>query len=104
MKSVFTIVGILTSVVVLNGCISENRIQYKPNIIYILADDLGYGDLSCYGQKKFSTPNIDKLAAGGMCFYPILLGQHCLCTFPVGFKDQSINRSYIYEGKYGASS
>ncbi len=40
----------------------------KPNIIYILADDLGYGDLSCYGQSKFETPNIDRLAAGGMLF------------------------------------
>ena len=39
-----------------------------PNIIYILADDLGYGDLSCYGQTKFSTPNIDRLATGGMRF------------------------------------
>lgn len=40
----------------------------KPNIIYILADDLGYGDLSCYGQKRFDTPNIDKLASQGMLF------------------------------------
>jgi arylsulfatase A-like enzyme len=40
----------------------------KPNIIYILADDLGYGDLSCYGQKRFSTPNIDRLAAEGIRF------------------------------------
>ena len=40
----------------------------SPNIIYILADDLGYGDLSCYGQTKFSTPNIDRLAAEGMRF------------------------------------
>lgn len=40
----------------------------KPNIIYILADDLGYGDLSCYGQQKFITPNIDKLASQGMLF------------------------------------
>ncbi|MGB3852586.1 MAG: arylsulfatase [Tunicatimonas sp.] len=39
-----------------------------PNIIYILADDLGYGDLSCYGQTKFNTPNIDRLAAEGMRF------------------------------------
>jgi arylsulfatase A len=39
-----------------------------PNIIYILADDLGYGDLSCYGQQKFRTPNIDKLALEGMMF------------------------------------
>ncbi|NND35386.1 MAG: sulfatase-like hydrolase/transferase, partial [Saprospiraceae bacterium] len=40
----------------------------RPNIIYILADDLGYGDLSCYGQQKFTTPNIDRLAAEGMKF------------------------------------
>ncbi len=40
----------------------------KPNIIYILADDLGYGDLSCYGQKRFETPQIDQLAAEGFRF------------------------------------
>jgi len=39
-----------------------------PNIVYIMADDLGYGDLSCYGQKKFNTPNLDRLAAEGMRF------------------------------------
>jgi len=40
----------------------------KPNIIYILADDLGYGDLGCYGQKIIETPNIDNLAKNGMKF------------------------------------
>ncbi len=40
----------------------------KPNIIYILADDLGYGDLSCYGQQRFSTPNLDQMAADGLRF------------------------------------
>ncbi len=40
----------------------------KPNIIYILADDLGYGDLSCYGQTHFSTPNLDRMAKEGMLF------------------------------------
>jgi len=40
----------------------------RPNVIFILADDLGYGDLSCYGQKKFATPNIDRLASEGMKF------------------------------------
>ncbi len=42
--------------------------QQRPNIIYILADDLGWGDLSCYGQKRFTTPNIDRLASQGMRF------------------------------------
>ncbi|WP_013627951.1 arylsulfatase [Rubinisphaera brasiliensis] len=40
----------------------------SPNVIYILADDLGYGDLSCYGQDKFATPNIDRLASEGLKF------------------------------------
>jgi len=40
----------------------------KPNLIYILLDDAGYGDLSCYGQEKFSTPNIDRLASEGIKF------------------------------------
>ncbi|ANW96227.1 N-acetylgalactosamine 6-sulfate sulfatase [Wenyingzhuangia fucanilytica] len=42
--------------------------QTKPNVIYILADDLGYGDLSCYGQKILKTPNIDRLAKKGIKF------------------------------------
>lgn len=42
--------------------------ENKPNIIYILADDLGYGDLGCYGQNKIETPNIDALARSGMKF------------------------------------
>ncbi|QDT65157.1 arylsulfatase [Calycomorphotria hydatis] len=41
---------------------------HRPNVIYILADDLGYGDLSCYGQERLSTPNIDRLAKEGMKF------------------------------------
>jgi len=40
----------------------------KPNIIFILADDLGYGELGCYGQKRIKTPNLDRLAAEGMRF------------------------------------
>lgn len=48
--------------------ISGLSAQNKPNIVYILADDLGYGELGCYGQKLIETPNIDKLAANGMRF------------------------------------
>lgn len=40
----------------------------KPNIIFILCDDMGYGDLACYGQKYIKTPNIDRMAAEGMLF------------------------------------
>ncbi|MBS1720285.1 MAG: arylsulfatase [Armatimonadetes bacterium] len=38
----------------------------KPNIVYIMADDLGYGDIGCFGQTKIPTPNIDRLASEGM--------------------------------------
>lgn len=52
------------------ACQSESKDQIqKPNIIYILADDLGYGDLSCYNEdSKIHTPNIDELASQGMLF------------------------------------
>ncbi len=42
--------------------------QQKPNVVFIVADDLGYGDLSCYGQEKFQTPNIDRMALSGIRF------------------------------------
>ena len=47
---------------------SCSTLPEKPNIVYILADDLGWGDLSCYGQELFSTPNLDLLAEQGMRF------------------------------------
>ncbi len=48
-----------------SGCIRETR---KPNIVLILADDLGYNELGCYGQEKIKTPYIDQLAGEGMRF------------------------------------
>ncbi len=54
------------------GAMGENEQLAKnvdrPNVIFILADDLGYADLSCLGQTRFSTPNIDHLASQGMIF------------------------------------
>lgn len=46
----------------------------KPNIIFILADDLGYGDLGCYGQKKIQTPCLDRMAADGVRFTQFYAG------------------------------
>lgn len=46
----------------------------RPNILFILADDLGYGDLGCYGQKQILTPNIDRLAERGMRFTQFYAG------------------------------
>src|SRR5688572_15220632 len=42
--------------------------QQKPNIVLIYTDDLGYGDLSCYGAKNINTPNIDRIARTGLRF------------------------------------
>ena len=40
----------------------------RPNVVLIYADDLGFGDLSCYGARNVSTPNVDRLAANGLRF------------------------------------
>ncbi|WP_299668299.1 arylsulfatase [uncultured Polaribacter sp.] len=79
MKKSLNILLIVTFASLLGSCSSKStkeekfsqiiqKDNRKPNIIYILADDLGYGDLSSYGQKKFKTPNIDKLASQGLLF------------------------------------
>jgi arylsulfatase A-like enzyme len=64
--------GSAAAMLPLAGCesqLAESRKPAKtPNIIFIMADDMGYGDLGCYGQKHIQTPNIDKLAEEGMRF------------------------------------
>ena len=50
------------------GAQAAPQIGKQPNLIFILADDLGYGELGCYGQTKIKTPNLDRLASAGMRF------------------------------------
>ncbi len=52
---------------VLSKAFADSHVR-KPNIVFILADDAGYGDLSCYGAEKYKTPNLDRLAREGMRF------------------------------------
>ena len=88
----------------------SNPDKNKPllNIVYILADDLGYGDLSCYGQKKFSTPNIDRLAQKGMLFRQHYTGctvsapsRSCLMTgLHTGHTPIRGNKGWVPEGQW----
>lgn len=59
---------LVTSACILAGFSCTKKENVKPNVIYILMDDMGYGDLQCYGQQKIETPNIDRLRDAGMQF------------------------------------
>lgn len=64
-KSLLATLPALAAGGVSTSCTSEPK---QPNVIYLMFDDLGYGDLGCYGQQKIETPNIDALAANGVLF------------------------------------
>jgi arylsulfatase len=70
-KLYFMVIGSFTLLINLS-CVAQKNIDIKkmpkPNIIYILADDLGYGELGVYGQNKIETPHLDALAQSGMKF------------------------------------
>ncbi len=70
MNSKFTLCTALAAlpVVLAAGCKEEKSEAKRPNIIVILADDLGYGDMSAYGATSVKTPNLDRLANEGVCF------------------------------------
>ena len=68
MKTYFAL--LFLSVRIFCSCQTTNKVEQlqKPNVIFIMADDMGYADAGCYGQKLIQTPNIDKLAKEGMRF------------------------------------
>ncbi len=115
MNQVIITVSAIILLLTIGGCNNQkntNETIQKPNIIYILADDLGYGDLSSTGQVNFSTPNIDKLSKDGIFFTQhysgstvcapsrssLMTGQHTGHTFIRG------NREIQPEGQYPLAS
>lgn len=83
----------LTSLIILATLVSSQPgSSTKPNIIYIMADDLGYTDPACYGSKYYETPNIDAMASQGIRFLQgYSCGPNCQPT-----------RAALMSGQYGA--
>jgi arylsulfatase A-like enzyme len=69
-----------------------------PNIVVILSDDVGYGDLSCYGAKLVSTPNLDRLAAGGIRF----TDGHCTASTCTPSRYSLITGQYAFRNRKAA--
>ncbi len=61
-------VPVLVFLLLLIAPVALRSAEDRPNIIFIMADDLGYGDMGCYGQEHLKTPNLDRLASGGLRF------------------------------------
>ena len=113
MKKLLLYIGFLFLV---NSCKNSNKVNERnhlqPNIIFILADDLGYGDVGVYGQQNFETPNLDRLAYGGMKFLQhysgstvcapsrsaLMTGQHTGHTFIRGNSERGFTLDK--EGQY----
>jgi len=96
--------GLAGSALAVSGCLAPrvHKKKSRPNIVFIMADDLGYHDLGCYGSREIQTPNCDRLADEGMRFtdahspsavcsptrYGVLTGRYCWRTW---LKDWVLN-------------
>jgi len=81
----------LASLACLAVTVSSRAADQRPNIVFILADDLGYTDVACYGSKYYETPNIDRMAANGIRFTSgYTCGPNCAPT-----------RAALMSGQYG---
>lgn len=75
----FHLAAVLAALTLLASVSSQAAAPQGPNIIYIMADDLGYAHLGCYGQTKIATPNLDQLATEGLRFTDFYAG-NCVCA------------------------
>ncbi len=110
MKNKFYIAGL--GLALLPTTVQAKKAAARPNILFILCDDMGYGDLACYGQPYISTPNIDRMAAEGMRFTQayagapvsapsratIMTGQHTGHTHVRGNKEYWNKSEPVYYG------
>ena len=81
----------LTITLVIQSIIGSLAASGQPNIVFILADDLGWNALGCYGSELADTPNLDRLASEGIRFTDAYALSQCLPT-----------RAALFSGQYGA--
>jgi arylsulfatase A-like enzyme len=95
MKLNYLIPGALGIMSFVSSQSSKAQPQEKPNIIIIYADDLGYGDISCYGATRLSTPNIDKIAKQGLRF----TNAHCTSATSTPSRYSLLTGEYAWRKK-----
>jgi len=91
MKGALGLIAAVLAVAALTGTGRAAEPARRPNIVLILADDLGYTDLACYGSRYYETPNLDRMAARGIRFTDgYTCGPNCQPT-----------RAALMSGQYG---
>ncbi len=106
LRNLRTYLSIFFSLALVFACYSQNRSADRPNIIFIMADDMGYGDLGCYGQTLIQTPHIDRMAAEGVRFTDCYAGSTvCAPSRSVLMTGQHTGHTTVRGnfGKYGVT-
>ena len=94
-KKINVIPGALGIMTIASSQLAGAQVPEKPNIVIIYADDLGYGDVSCYGATKISTPNIDRLAKQGLRF----TNAHCTSATSTPSRYSLLTGEYAWRKK-----
>ena len=92
MNKLIPLLPLIGGVVAISSCDNQKSQNSKPNVIYILADDLGYSELGCYGQTRIETPNIDALTKTGVKF------TQNYCGAPVSAPSRSVLMTGLHLG------